>query len=118
MAKTIWLFEFYAIFSFSFRNILCAASEAATKPPASIIMSLITNRPTPERYGNPCCGVGKSPPKFGTQASGVVTRNESVTSDIPKVSNPPINPIFEYQMPKKVSVPMSTIIAPKPYANG
>src|SRR5690606_42049265 len=57
---------------------------------------------------------GKSPPKLGTYTSGVVIKNVSVIKDIPDVSKPPIKPILAYQMPSNVSVPIITIMAPKP----
>gem|GEM_PF-4449540 len=68
----------------------------------------MTNLPAPDNKGKPCSSL----PKFGTYASGVVIRNESVTSDIPKVSTPPTSPILGNQIPSKVKNPITTIAVP------
>ncbi len=55
-----------------------AESAMVTRAAPAMIASLTTSRPAPDRSGNPCSG----PPRSGTQHSGVVTRNDSVTTDI------------------------------------
>ena len=44
-------------------------------------------------------------------------RNDSVTIDIPNVSNPPTNPIFGDHIPSRVSRPIMTMTVPKAYEN-
>src|ERR1700737_2989080 len=60
------------------RNQVLAASAIVTTAAPSMMESLTINRPAPERYGKPCV----EDPIAGTQASGVVTRNDSVVHAI------------------------------------
>src|SRR5690606_2939876 len=87
----LWSLQFnyrYCLILFCCAMILLAQSEAHISPAAIIITSFITNLPAPDKYGNPNCGVAKSPPRSGTYTSGVVNRNVKVTKDIPNVSTP------------------------------
>src|SRR5690554_6604500 len=101
---------------FDFPKSLCAQSDAQISPAVIIITSFNTNLPAPDKYGNPNSGVGKSPPRLGTYTSGVVIKNVSVTSDIPKVKSPPIIPILADHIPRRVRIPIITITVPRPYA--
>ncbi|MNR68546.1 hypothetical protein D3C85_1931750 [compost metagenome] len=53
-----------------------------------------------------------SPPRLGTQVSGVVIRNVNVTNDIPTVSKPPMSPIRSLNIPNKVNEPIMMIKLP------
>jgi hypothetical protein len=55
-----------------------AESAIVTSAAPSMMASFSTRRPGPARNGKPCV----VSPTAGTHASGVVTRNESVVSDI------------------------------------
>lgn len=76
------------------RRHLCSKMERAESAiiitdPANIRVSFNTNLPAPDKYGKPWC---KSP-KSGTQASGVVLKNDRVTRGVRNDKVPPINPI-------------------------
>ena len=54
--------------------------------PANINVSFNTNRPAPDKYGNPWC---KSPSGI-THASGVVIKNDKVTIGVANAYSPMI----------------------------
>ena len=96
-----------------FFKIRCAESESTTIMPASIAVSLITNRPPPDNNGKP-----NSPlPRLGTQTSGVVTKKDNVPNVMIMASPAPIKPIFGEKIPKKVKIPIAIIKMPKPREN-
>ena len=90
----------------------CAESDSSTMAPANIAVSLITRRPAPDNRGKP-----NSPlPRLGTHTSGVVTRNDKVPMVIMMARISPMIPIRGKNNPKKTSIPMVQIKAPRPWA--
>src|SRR6266481_5352310 len=93
-----------------FRNQALAESAITTRAAPIIIASLITSRPAPLKNGKPWL----TSPSGGTQHAGVVTRKESVTSDITNTKNPPSAATCGSHGWRQSINPYSTITAPRP----
>src|SRR5580692_253236 len=93
-------------------QILAESARVITAAP-SMMASLMINRPAPERYGNPCVEA----PNAGTHASGVVTKNESVVSDIRIRKKLPTAETCGMIGYAAISTPIRTITTPNPWEN-
>lgn len=102
--------HFFPRFSYRFFSILCAQSANTTMAEARIHVSLMTNLPAPVSSGKPCSPL----PRSGTQASGVVTRNDSVPIVMRMTKPEPTKPIFGNHMPKRVKIPNDMMAIPSP----
>lgn len=99
---------------FSVLSTRCDESERSTTAPARITISLITSLPAPDNSGKP----NSSPPRFGTQTSGVVTRKDSVPNVIMMASVSPTSATFGKKMPRNTRMPilmMSALIHRRKY---
>src|ERR1700692_546815 len=94
-------------------NQVLAESARVTTAAPSMIASLMISRPAPERYGNPCVEA----PNAGTHASGVVTKNDSVVSDIRIRRKLPTAETCGRMGYAATSTPIRTITPPNPWEN-
>src|ERR1700688_4504684 len=94
-------------------NQVLAESARVTTAAPSMMASLMISRPAPERYGNPCVEA----PNAGTHASGVVTKNDSVVSDIRIRRKLPAAETCGMIGYAAISTPIRTITTPNPSEN-
>src|ERR1700756_3611814 len=93
-------------------QVLAESASVATAAP-NMMASLMISRPAPDRYGNPCVEA----PKAGTHASGVLTKNESVVSDIRIRRKLPMAETCGRMGWHAISNPIRTIKTPSPCEN-
>src|SRR6266851_8265461 len=94
-------------------NQVLAESARVTTAAPNMMASLMISRPAPARYGNPCVEA----PNAGTHASGVVTRNESVVSDIRIRRKLPTTETCGRMGYAAISTPIRMITTPNPWEN-
>src|SRR5579871_2227499 len=97
----------------AFRRYSLAELAIVTRAAPIMIASFTTNRPAPESSGTPCSVL----PNDGTQHSGVVIKNDSVTNDIANTRKLPRAATRGNHGWSAIITPYTTITLPSPYAN-